>query len=500
MKKELDLKKSVYELCQEYPELIDIMKGLGFTEITRKAAMATAGRVMTIPKGADLKSIPMERILTVLKGYGFEVTGYQSETASSESFEKQINNEASSHKELLKSYIKRLNEGEALETVREDFVKEFHDVEASEIMEAEQEMIAAGAPISEVQKLCDVHSALFHGVTREEQIANAEIAVAASVEKKKSKEDAWNVDYSNKHEAAAELVSIIGHPLYIMTQENNKLSQLISEIREGLASGKDITAQFEAIRDISIHYAKKGDLFYPLLKVNYGISGPSDVMWTVDDEIRDEFNALSKDKQSDAWSDRLLAVLQRAEEMIYKEANILFPICAKNFSEDEWKQIYHEFAGYDKCLIDTVPVWEDAKVASKPEFQAAKEEIVFPSGHLTMEQLNAMLNTIPLEITFIDENNLNRYYNEGWKVFKRPLMSLDREVFSCHPPKIEPMVRAIIEDFRNNRRDSVPVWMEKMGKSMLVTYMAVRDKNGKYIGTLELIQEMEFAKKHFLKI
>lgn len=71
--------------------------------------------------------------------------------------------------------------------------------------------------------------------------------------------------------------------------------------------------------------------------------------------------------------------------------------------------------------------------------------------------------------------------------------------FSCHPPKIEPMVRAIIEDFRNNKRNRVPVWMEKGGRTMLVTYMAVRDKNGKYLGTAEFVQDMEFAKEHFGK-
>ncbi|HKM34477.1 MAG TPA: DUF438 domain-containing protein [Lachnospiraceae bacterium] len=481
MKKEIDLTKSVYDLCKEYPELIEVMKGLGFTEITRKTALTTAGRVMTIPKGAEIMSIPMERVLTVIKGCGFEVTGYNTQ------------------KDLLKSYIRRLNDGEALETVRKDFVKEFQDVEASVIMEAEQEMIASGIPITEVQKLCDVHSALFHGITREEQIENAEKAVSASLEKKKTREDAWKVDYSDKQEAANRLVSMEGHPLQIFTLENEKLAQLISQIREGLATGKDVSNQFDAIRAISIHYAKKGDLIYPLLKVQYGISGPSDVMWTVDDEIRDEMNALSREIHNESWQERLLAVLQRADEMIYKEANILFPICAKNFSENEWKQIYHELAGYDKCLIDTVPVWADAKAQNAPTFQASSGEIIMPSGHLTVEQLTAMLNTIPMEITFIDENNMNRYYNEGWKLFKRPLMSLDREVFSCHPPKIEVMVRAIIEDFRNHRRDSVPVWMEKMGKTMLVTYTAVRDKSGKYLGTVELIQEMEFAKKHFMK-
>ncbi len=88
-----------------------------------------------------------------------------------------------SRTEQLKSYLKRLGEGEALATVREDFVKNFKDVEASEIMKAEQELLKEGTPLKEVQKLCDVHSALFHGTTREEKIANAEKAVQESLMK-----------------------------------------------------------------------------------------------------------------------------------------------------------------------------------------------------------------------------------------------------------------------------------------------------------------------------
>ena len=122
-----------------------------------------------------------------------------------------------------------------------------------------------------------------------------------------------------------------------------------------------------------------------------------------------------------------------------------------------------------------------------------------PGGSLTREQLTALLNTIPMEITFVDAANINRFFNEtkGPKAFKRPAMALGREVFSCHPPKVEPMVRQIIDDFRNNRRDEVPVWMEKNGRTFLVKYMAVRDKAGNYLGTVEVVQDMEFAKEHF---
>ena len=118
---------------------------------------------------------------------------------------------------------------------------------------------------------------------------------------------------------------------------------------------------------------------------------------------------------------------------------------------------------------------------------------------MTLEQLTALLNTIPMEISFIDAENINKFFNEGPKVFKRPSMAIDREVFSCHPPKIEPMVRSIIDDFRVGKRDKVAVWMDKGNRTMLVTYLAVRDHNENYLGTVELVQDMEFAKEHFQK-
>ena len=255
------------------------------------------------------------------------------------------------------------------------------------------------------------------------------------------------------------------------------------------------------IRELSTHYAKKGDLLYPLLKVKYGVSGPSDVMWTVDDEIRDELGALARETEhGDAWNARLDAVLKRAEEMIYKEQNILFPICAVNFTEKEWQGIYHDSKDYDICFGVAQENWDAAENNRTSTAVGTEDEIVLPGGHMTLEQLTALLNTIPMEITFIDADSINRFFNEGPKVFKRPGMALGREVFSCHPPKIEPMVRQIIDDFRNKRRDEVSVWMEKGGRTMLVKYMAVRDKAGNYLGTVELVQDMEFAKEHFLGV
>ncbi len=405
-------------------------------------------------------------------------------------------NSSDSRTQLLKSYLHRLNSGEELEAVRADFIKNFSDVDASEIMKAEQELLKEGTPLKDVQKLCDVHSALFHGATREEKIANAEKAVEEALKRRKSFPQ---TDYSDKNAKAAALIQIKGHPLNTYTRENEVLSALVTQANKALENGTDVSELFSKIRDVSLHYAEKGDLIYPHLKVKYGISGPSDVMWTVDDEIRDELSALAAiSEHDDEWVSRLKAVLKRIDEMIYKEQNILFPICAVNFTQNEWARIYRDSKSYDDCFGVSAYVWEDAETHEEPVREYGGE-VVMPGGHMTAEQLTALLNTIPMEITFVDADNINRFFNEGEKVFKRPGMAIDREVFSCHPPKIEAMVRSIIEDFRSGKRDIVPVWMEKGGKTMLVRYMAVRDKNGQYLGTVELVEDMGFAKEHFMK-
>ena len=407
--------------------------------------------------------------------------------------------------EQIKTYLERLSAGEELEKVRADFIKEFDAVDPAEIMQAEQKLLQGGTPLAMVQKLCDVHAALFRGNTSEEKIASAEKAVAASVKEKKLA-------------ATAALIGIAGHPLQTFTLENEVLENVIRECRREVEKTEMISQElFGKLREVAIHYAKKGDLLYPHLKVKYGISGPSDVMWTTDDEIRDELADLAKrwpfakknvglnsekltDKET-KWMECFIAALQRVEDMIYKEANIFFPNCALNFTEKEWFGIYRDSKDYPVCFGVENAIWEAAEKYLHTENcgqDVRNGEIIMPGGHLTVAQLTAMLNTIPMEITFVDEDNINRFFNEGPKDFKRPGMAIDREVFSCHPPKVEQQVRRIIGEFRNGTLDKVPIWMEKNGKTMLVTYMAVRDAQGTYLGTMELVQDMGFAKEHFL--
>ena len=639
MDKILDLDKSVASLVKEYPEVADIMVELGFTEIKNPAMLASVGRIMNLKKGSQMKKIPMEEIVRTFREKGFEITdcgkpfpAESTDLAEEAEIAKAVDSAEAAkapvdRAEALRSLLDRLSEGEDLESVRADFVRDFKDVDPAEIMRAEQGLMESGMPLSKVQKLCDVHSALFHGDTREEKIANAERAVQASLKNHAGKEEK---NYINKSVEADALIQIPGHPLSTFTKENQALGQNLENTKarweslveslSGKAGGKNKAEKIEGaegvqgaqgapdweallatfseelakLRSFIVHYAKKGDLLYPLLKVKYDISGPSQVMWTVDDEIRDTLGELNRELSEKSKGVRALkntgedlddeeeeyikskaeiaesilnsfflknylAVRNRMEEMIYKEENILFPMCALQFQKEEWIQIYFDSKDYDACFSVENAIWKEAEeTGNTPEKWRAVEgageaerekgrkeaseehsgdvhnaelpqgagkmledllrrveslegksgnrgespsandgEIIMPGGHLKKNELIAMLNTLPVEITFVDKDNINRFFNEGPKVFKRPQMAIDREVFSCHPPKVEPMVRMIIGNFRDGKEEEVPIWMEKGGKPFLVRYMAVRDKEQNYVGTLEAVTDMTEVKEHF---
>jgi DUF438 domain-containing protein len=508
MSKMLDLNKSVHDLAQEFPEFAQVMVDLGFTDIAKPAALNTVGRVMTVPRGCSIKGISLDDAMKAFEAAGFTVEGEGTSQDALAVEEGPSGTEASAplgtkiegldeagRAKLLESYIARLSSGEALEDVRADFVANFSDVDAGEIARAEQGLIEGGAKIDDVQRLCDVHSALFHGATREEKIANAEEAVMGSLTQGAG-------DLNTRF-----LTNLPGHPMHVFSLENQAISKQIARTRAALGTPAAMD-ELRTLSQLGVHYAKKGDLLYPVLKVRHGYSGPSDVMWGVDDEIRAELRALLGAKEQDAaWLDRAEKVLTRADEMVYKEANILLPLCAQNFSGDEWLQMYADLKGYDLCLIDDADTWgageeycqQRAAAAGANPTPDASDAVQLPTGRLTPAQLDAMLNTIPLEITFVDDADINRYWNDDGekKLFKRPSSALGREVWSCHPPKVQEMVRHVIATLKSGEQDSVDIWMEKEGEPVLVRYMAVRDREGSYVGTMEVVQRMGFARDHF---
>lgn len=185
---------------------------------------------------------------------------------------------------LIKSYLKRLGSGEDLNSVRKEFVENFDGVDPTEILAAEERLIKEGTPVEEIQKLCDLHSALFHK-EGEDPRKNIDLLRAKEYKFDKSLNE-------KKMEATEKLLNEEGHPLNVFHKENEVLKEKIEDAKVALEKEEDYYDSFLKMRDLSIHYAKKGDLLYPHLLAEYGIVGPSNVMWTHDDEIRDELKRL----------------------------------------------------------------------------------------------------------------------------------------------------------------------------------------------------------------
>lgn len=502
MNKVIDFEKNVATLCDDYPKLKSIMVELGFKDIVKPLALNTMGRIMTIPKGAAIKEISMEEIIKTLKKNGFSLVNIPEEYTELNPLEleedQMIENELSENEKLLQSYIKRLTEGESLEGIKTEFQEHFSNVSALEIAKAEQTLMKEGTSLSDVQRLCDVHSSLFHGATEAERIEEAEKEVERNLNEEKLHQAVAGFD-STIAETTAAYMKEIGHPLQVLTLENKEIAHLVNKIEDVIKTdGEDenLLTLLKKLLTIAQHYGKKDELMFPLLKDVYGFSGPSDVMWGVEDEIRDKVHAavdlLSEEKILN--KEELKSTLVRIREMIYKEENILFPLCVSCFKKNDWIAIAKDMPMFGACFIEEIPQW-DAVKSLMPDKKTMKNEsngkIVLPGGTFTTEQLRIMLNTLPMEITLIDENDINSFFNEGDKLFTRPTMAIGRKVYSCHPKRVEPMVRMLIHEFKTGKKDSMHIMSEKCGKKVLINYYAMRSESGAYIGTLEAVQELD---------
>jgi len=470
MEKILDLKKTVAELVEENPEVKEIMAQIGFKEITNPVALNVMGRIMTIPRGAAVKGIDLAKVIAAFEEHGYTV----------------LSEDGASRQGRLRGFIERLSDGEDLESVRADFVKEFAHVEAQEIMDAEQTLSKEGMPIREVQRLCDVHSALFHGAmdTPAGALSHDEIhAQAASV----------NPD---DIDALPE-----GHPLSILRAENTALETLLDTIEGELDGAKrtdEMLKHILALGDLRTHYIKKEELLMPLL-YDYGVTGPSQVMWGIDDEMKRELAMIIKALKADAetlplYEARIRALTQRVREMIFKEEKILFPLSLRYFTQMEWYRCYHDLPDMGISFGVPIPAWAEAQPwldqeAARLAQSQVGGKLQFPTGELSMEQLTTILQLLPVDITFIDKDDVVRFFTNEGQVFTRPLSALGRDVMNCHPPEIIPVVRNLIADFKAKKRTQMIVHRYIRERPIRVHYQAMYDAAGEYIGTVEFVTD-----------
>jgi len=388
-------------------------------------------------------------------------------------------------KKRLKELILSLHDGESPEKVRQELIHTLKSIPYGEVVEVEQELISEGLPESEVLKLCDIHGEVLEG----------------------------HVDLSGAKEIP------VGHPVDVFIHENRAINKTIEKATNLLHSISKVPEDnfgnfilvlrtvFNELMDIDKHYQRKEYLVFPYLE-QHEITGPPMVMWGKHDEIREQLKGcnallkeedLSKQDLSDALELLYFPVLKAVSDMVQKEEEILFPMCMDVLSVDDWWSIHKQTLEFGFTLYDPEVDW-------KPEglqLEEADEEIVrnkeggvmLPSGSFTADELMAVLNTAPVDMTFVDKNDKVKYFTQGsHRIFPRSRSIINRDVRLCHPPGSVDIVEKIIEDFKSGKESHAPFWIQVKGRFILIEYYALRDDKGEYLGTLEVSQDLTNAR------
>ncbi|NWL86026.1 MULTISPECIES: DUF438 domain-containing protein [unclassified Paenibacillus] len=392
--------------------------------------------------------------------------------------------EQTKRQEMLKEIIKQLHQGKSVEEVKARFEEAVGDVTVAEISAMEHALMEEeGIPVSEVQRLCSVHTAIFKGSIEE-------------------------IHRSSRPEDQP------GHPVHTFKLENREIERLVNfklelhldQFRKEDAPGTIIKLleDLGLLLDLDKHYSRKENLLFPYLE-KYGIFGPTKVMWGVDDVIRAMIKEVKgklsdyKGNQQELITD-LELVIREVNEMIFKEENILLPMALEKLTEDEWLKIARESDQIGFCLTAPEQEWIPERVPLEIENTAVEPEqsneipqgyVRFQTGILSVQQLEAVLNHLPVDLTFIDENDVVRYFSHGKeRIFARTKAVIGRTVQNCHPPQSVHVVNQLLEDFKSGKKDAEDFWIPLKDKFVLIRYFAVRSEAGEYMGTLEFTQNI----------
>jgi Uncharacterized conserved protein len=410
-----------------------------------------------------------------------------------------------------------LHEGGSFEEAKKIFNEEFDGVDVSEITGAEKALIQGGLNPSEIQRLCNVHAAVFKGSIKD-------------------------IHKSSLDENTP------GHPVHTLKLENKVINSLLNDeirwvykkIEKGDWSLRPrLLAAFEDLYNIDIHYIRKETLIFSFME-KYGITAPPKVMWGVDDAVRESIkeviNYLKTDKVAiNPLRELLEDVITEIEEMIFKEEAIMIPMCLEVFSLDDWEQIEEDSAEIGYSFIAAPLKWKASKesrdkekareparlaaiesaklmtsaIAEDPnneiarpkrikkqyDWEKAKGEgvVVLPTGIMHLNELNALFSVLPVDLSFVDKDDIVRFFSGGERIFPRAKSVIGRRVIDCHPPKSMGAVEKILNDFKLGVRDHADFWIDlhRFNKKIYIRYFAMRDeKTGEYIGCLEVSQDI----------
>jgi DUF438 domain-containing protein len=385
-------------------------------------------------------------------------------------------------KEVMKDILKKLHQGLSLEEAKNRFEREIGNVSSTEIAEIEQALLREGISPDEIKKFCNVHALLFQS------------ALEKSMDKEQSP----------------------AHPLYLMKQDNREIEKITEVLKEAAQNGETwgivpfkqkVGGLLGNLKNLDLHYTWKEQILFPYLE-KYEFYAPSKVMWGKDDEVRAllrqglaGIETLQEEKELKEYVAKTLnPLIEEVNGMIFKEEKILFPASLEKLNVQDWVDVLKEAEkvgyGFIEKPKETYQLIQELRSAVTEEPKAEEQKITLPTGSFKLEELLGVLNTLPVDITFIDKDDAVRYFSEGKeRIFLRTKSILGRKVQNCHPPNSVHVVEQILNSFKEGKRDSVDFRIHYRDQYVLIRYFAVRDRKGDYLGILEVSQEISGIKK-----
>jgi len=469
------------DLLKEYPFLLDflITQSPKFESLKSPTMRKTMGKVATLKMAAKVGKIDLDHFISSIVKEVESKTG-ESLTVPDTTPESILDEKEK--QEVLKGIIKDLHRGEDMEVLKNRFRKLIQNVKATEIAQMEQQLMDEGLPPEEIKKLCDVHVEIFKEALEEK----------------------------DRPECPP------GHPVHTFMKENRASEKIMSDIhiligrlgqppeRQAFVRYKDeLDSLIERLSEINIHYLRKENQLFPLLEAHH-FTGPSQVMWAIHDDIRGLIKK-AKRQFSEANCGETVSALKEAiatvRDMIFKEEHILFPASLDMLSESEWLKAKEGETDIGYAWVGPDEGWppvreEKGEPIPKETYPSVAGALGLDAGAMTIEQINLLLTHLPVDLTFVDENDKVAYYSEGKeRIFPRSPGIIGREVRNCHPPKSVHLVNKILDSFKSGSKDSADFWIEMGGKFIYIRYFAVRDSKGEYKGTLEVSQDLTDIRK-----
>jgi DUF438 domain-containing protein len=298
-----------------------------------------------------------------------------------------------------------------------------------------------------------------------------------------------------------------GHPIRVYFQENDIIHKLLEELTatNPIEELQKYTNIFNQLSTIEKRFARKENQLFPFLEKK-GWVGPSQGMWSFHDNLREQFRMLRQDidaKDFDKIKINAPYLISGIYRLIQVEETVLFPNALDILTEDDWivMRTGEEEIGW---MLPEPPAPFPHIEYIHPSEDFTKREMTFSlentshydEGYMTVEQVNLMFKIMPLDLTYVDENDKVIFYNRGEeRVFPRSAGIIGREVRFCHPPKSVGTVMKILAEFRKGTKNESSFWINYKDRLIYIRYFAVRDANLNYKGVIEMSQDITDIKK-----